>query len=100
MRGIVRPCRNHLGEDLHRRWQAHLCGLCLTLRDEAGQPERVLTGYDMLLLSVLVEAQSGPLPTTDAGRCPLRAFRPATVVAADTPAARFGAAVALLSGSA
>ena len=59
MRGIVRPCRHCLGPELHARWQAHLCGLCLTLRDVAGQPQRALTGYDVLLLSVLVEAQAG-----------------------------------------
>ena len=51
----MRPCRHSLGPELTARWQAHLCGLCLTLRDTAGQAQRVLTGYDVLLLSVLVE---------------------------------------------
>jgi hypothetical protein len=76
VRGIVRPCRSHLGPDLHARWQAHLCGLCLTLRDEVGQAERVLTGYDVLLLSVLVEAQAGTVETTTAAPCPLRGLHP------------------------
>ena len=100
MRGVVRPCRHHLGPDLHARWQAHLCGLCLTLRDVAGQAERVLTGYDVLLLSVLVEAQAGAVPTTKAGPCALRGGTTATVVRSDTGAARLAAAGALLSAGA
>ena len=100
MRGILRPCRSHLGPELGERWQAHLCGLCLTLRDVAGQPERALTGYDVLLLSVLVEAQAGVVRTTSAGPCALRAFRSATVVDSTDPAARLAAAGALLTGAA
>lgn len=100
MRGIVRPCRSHLGPALHARWQAHLCGLCLTLRDVAGQPERALTGYDVLLLSVLVEGQSGRVETTTAEPCPLRGFTTATVVASTSGAGRLAAAGALLTGAA
>ena len=100
MRGILRPCATHLGPELGERWRAHLCGLCLTLRDTAGQPERTLTGYDVLLLSVLVEAQAGAVAMTTAGPCALRAFRSATVVDSADPAARLAAAGALLSGGA
>ncbi len=100
MRGIVRPCRHHLGPELHARWQAHLCGLCLTLRDAVGQPERVLTGYDVLLLTVLVEAQAGQVATTTAAPCPLRGFTRATVVASDSTAGRLAAAGALVSAAA
>ena len=60
----------------------------------------MLTGYDVLLVSVLTEAQSGRLATTTAGACPLRGFRTAEVVDAATPAMRAGVAVALLAGSA
>lgn len=100
MRGIVRPCRRHLGPDLHAKWQAHLCGLCLTLRDTVGQPERALTGYDVLLLSVLVEAQAGQVETTTAAPCPLRGMQRATVVASSSGAGRLAAAGALLGASA
>lgn len=100
MKGIVRPCRRHLGPDLHARWQAHLCGLCLTLRDVVGHPERALTGFDVLLLSVLVEAQAGQVETTIAAPCPLRGFSRATVVASSSEAGRLAAAGALLSASA
>ena len=100
MRGIVRPCRTSLGEPLFLRWQAHLCGLCLTLRDTTGQAERVLTGYDALLLSVLVEAQAGHVATTTASPCPLRGFSRATVVASSGDGARLAAAGSLLSAGA
>ena len=100
MRGIVRPCRKHLGPELFDRWQAHLCGLCLTLRDVAGQAERVLTGYDVLLLSVLVEAQAGKVETTTAAPCPLRGFTTATVIASRSRAAHLAAAGALVSAAA
>jgi len=49
--------RHSLGPELTLRRQAHLCGLCLTLRDTAGQAQRVLTGYDVLLLSVLLGSE-------------------------------------------
>ncbi|HWG74041.1 MAG TPA: DUF5685 family protein [Acidimicrobiales bacterium] len=100
MRGIVRPCRHQLSPELHERWRAHLCGLCLTLRDRAGQAARVLTGYDLLLLSVLVEAQSGGLQTTTAAPCAFRGFRRAEVIASESPAAEFAAGAALLCGGA
>jgi hypothetical protein len=89
-----------MSPDLRLRWRSHLCGLCLTLRDFGGQRARVLTGYDVLLLSVLVEAQAGPQRTTQAGPCPLRAMQPATVVAASTPAMQLAAAGTLLTGAA
>lgn len=100
MRGIIRPCRHNLGPELHRRWTAHLCGLCLSLRDTVGQSARVLAGYDVLLVSVLVEAQTGRLPTQNAGPCALRGFRTAQVVDATTAAMRESTVSALLMGSA
>lgn len=96
----MRPCKSSLGPDLHARWQAHLCGLCLTLREVGGQAERVLTGYDVLLLSVLVEAQAGQVETTTAAPCPLRGFTRATVVASTSDAGRLAAAGALLTAGA
>ncbi len=60
MKGIVRPCRHRLGPELQARWLGHLCGLCLSLRDTAGQAARVLTGYDALLVSY------SPSPKRDA----------------------------------
>jgi len=100
MRGITRPCRHTLPSELRDRWRSHLCGLCLTLRDEAGQAARILTGYDMLLPSVLVEAQIGQAATVTAGRCPLRGMRTAEVVPADHAGMRLAAGASLLNGAA
>ena len=65
-----------------------------------GQAERVLTGYDVLLLSVLVEAQAGTVATTTAAPCPLRGFTRATVVASTSDAGRLAAAGALVTAAA
>ncbi|ALG12433.1 DUF5685 family protein [Kibdelosporangium phytohabitans] len=84
---------------LHGSWLAHLCGLCLALRDEHGQFARAVTNYDGLVISVLVEAQSdGTASRRTAGPCPLRAMRSASVAQGD--GARLAAAVSLVLASA
>nr|WP_285590598.1 DUF5685 family protein [Actinomycetospora sp. NBRC 106378] len=93
MFGFLRPCRHHLAPELHALWSSHLCGLCLALRDGAGQQARVTTHVDALVVSVLGEAQ-GVVGTRRAGPCPLRGMRPATVVTGD--GARLAASTALL----
>jgi hypothetical protein len=79
---------------------AHLCGLCLTLRDEHGQLARLATNVDGLLLSILVEAQA---PVAGqyrvAGPCPLRHMRPATVTASTELGIRYAAAVSLVAAA-
>ncbi|MEZ0068175.1 hypothetical protein ABIA32_004199 [Streptacidiphilus sp. MAP12-20] len=79
---------------------AHLCGLCLALRDSHGQLARTATNYDGLIVSVLVEAQSPATPTDrrTAGPCPLRGLRTAPV--AQGEGARLAAAVSLALASA
>jgi hypothetical protein len=78
-------------------WMAHLCGLCLTLRAEHGQASRVVTNYDGLLISVLVEAQRADRsPHRKAGPCALRGMKTADVVSAKAEGARLAAAVSLL----
>ncbi|WP_433798847.1 DUF5685 family protein [Actinomycetospora sp. CA-084318] len=93
MFGFLRPCRHHLSPELHALWSAHLCGLCLALRDGAGQQARVTTHVDALVVSVLGAAQ-GVADSRRAGPCPLRGMRPATVVTGD--GARLAASTALL----
>ncbi|WP_103350011.1 DUF5685 family protein [Amycolatopsis sp. CA-128772] len=99
MFGIIRPCRHRLAAGLHADWQAHLCGLCLTLRDEHGQLARMVTNYDGLIISVLVEAQT---PRADgrreAGPCPLRGMRTASVARGE--GAQLAAAVSLVLAAA
>lgn len=96
MFGIAKPCRHSIGPALHREWMAHLCGLCLSLRDHHGQAARATTNVDAVLLSVLVEAQRAGAPVrVEAGRCALRGMRTQAVVGADDSAARHAAAVSL-----
>ncbi len=99
MFGIIRPCRHRLGGELGAAWQAHLCGMCLSLRDDHGQAARLATNYDGLIVSVLAEAQSGAAPERRAaGRCALRRMRRADVATGDC--ARLAAAVSLVLAAA
>lgn len=96
MFGVVHACRQTLGDELIEQWRAHLCGLCLSLRDSRGQWSRAMTNTDAVLLSVLVEAQqASPVERSGAGPCPLRGMRTAQVVPADAVAARLGATASL-----
>ncbi|MFC6089114.1 DUF5685 family protein [Saccharothrix lopnurensis] len=97
MFGIIRPCRNRLGPELREAWLAHLCGLCLALRDDHGQLARVVTNYDGLVISALVEAQAGRARRS-AGPCALRGMRSADVAVGAS--ARLAASVSLVLASA
>ncbi|CRK56158.1 FIG01363442: possible membrane protein [Alloactinosynnema sp. L-07] len=99
MFGIIRPCRHRLSATLRTSWMAHLCGLCLALRDDHGHLARTVTNYDGLVISALVEAQSTVVGGRRvAGPCPLRGMRPAPVAEGD--GARLAAAVSLVLASA
>ncbi|QTI68786.1 DUF5685 family protein [Gordonia polyisoprenivorans] len=96
MFGVLTPCRHRLGDELADRWRAHLCGLCLALRDGHGQAARLTTNTDAVMISILTEAQrSGGAATARAGRCPLRSLRTATVVTATDPGIRLAAGASL-----
>ncbi|MFJ8622569.1 DUF5685 family protein [Kitasatospora sp. NPDC093550] len=100
MFGIIRPCRHRLSERLQTSWMAHLCGLCLALRDDHGQLARTATNYDGLIISVLVEAQADREDSSwrrTAGPCPLRGMRTASVAKGE--GARLAAAVSLALAS-
>ncbi|MGW5051850.1 DUF5685 family protein [Actinokineospora sp. NPDC004072] len=98
MFGILRPCRHRLPGELATSWLAHLCGLCLALRDDHGQLARTVTNYDGLAISALVEAQAERDDRRVAGPCPLRAMRRAPV--AEGAGARLAAAVSLVLAAA
>lgn len=100
-----------MSEGMAASWLAHLCGLCLALRDGHGQFARIATNYDGLVISVLTEAQSPPVSTAHdggrrtpggrlrtAGPCPLRGMRTAQVATGE--GARLAAAVSLVLASA
>jgi hypothetical protein len=97
MFGIVRPCRHRLDAPLRRSWMSHLCGLCLTLRDEHGHATRLATNYDGLLVSVLAEAQA-PIgsPRRRAAPCLGRGMAGADVVDSRSEGARLAASVSLI----
>ncbi|WP_026239980.1 DUF5685 family protein [Parafrankia discariae] len=101
MFGLIQPCRGRLGATAHELWSAHLCGLCLALRDTAGQPARLATTGDGVVLSLLVAAQR-PTATVrrGAGPCPLRSMRTARVVAADDPGITLAASASLAAAAA
>ena len=99
MFGIIRPCRHRLGGELGAAWQAHLCGMCLSLRDDHGQAARLATNYDGLVISVLAEAQADSAPERrTAGRCALRRMRKLEVAVGDC--ARLAATVSLVLAAA
>ncbi|MET7466198.1 DUF5685 family protein [Nonomuraea sp. NPDC005501] len=97
MFGIIRPCSAHVCASVRDAWRAHLCGLCLTLKDGQGQAARLATNYDTLIISVLTEAQlPSASPHRTAGPCALRGFRRADVVDHRAQGARLAASVSLV----
>lgn len=99
MFGILIPCSSRTPEELRPRWMGHFCGLCLELRDDAGQAARLTTNYDALTLSVLVEAQGEPgAQARDAGPCALRGMRRQRVATGAGP--RLAATASLMLASA
>ncbi|MGW5308787.1 DUF5685 family protein [Nocardia thailandica] len=102
MFGVLRPCAH--GAEKYGidpgRWQAHMCGLCLGLRDGHGQFARAATNTDAVVLSILTEAQLGAGSRGTAGPCALRGLRRAQVATADSPGVRLAATASLLLGAA
>jgi hypothetical protein len=98
--GMLRPCRNRLSPQLRQAWLAHLCGMCLALRDRHGHLARLVTNYDGLVLSALVEAQQPQRPGArrQAGPCVLRGLRGAQV--SQGAGAELAASASLLLASA
>lgn len=96
MFGIIRGCRCHLDSEARRSWQAHICGLCLALRDHHGQLSRMTTNFDAAFLSVLCEAQSEKETVCVKHACPLRRFRRMDVVAPTNQGAQFAATISQL----
>ncbi|WP_227997562.1 DUF5685 family protein [Nocardia australiensis] len=101
--GMLRPC-SHSAEKHGidpAEWQAHMCGLCVGLRDGHGQLARAATNTDAIVLSMLTEAQlGGSKQRSTAGPCALRGMRRASVVGADSPGVQLASTASLLLGSA
>ncbi len=101
MFGMIKACSHHLEPELLEQWRAHLCGLCVNLRDSRGQLSRAATNTDAVMLSVLVEAQlSTPSTRKTAGPCPLRAMQTASIISPATDGPRLGATASLVLAAA
>ncbi|MBF6437582.1 DUF5685 family protein [Nocardia cyriacigeorgica] len=103
MFGLLKPCAHSAakyGVD-PGQWQAHMCGLCLGLRDGHGQLARSATNTDAIVLSMLTEAQlEGRAERTTAGPCALRGMRRAQVATADSKGIMLASTASLLLGAA
>ncbi|TLF98903.1 regulator [Nocardia cyriacigeorgica] len=103
MFGLLKPCAHSAakyGVD-PQQWQAHMCGLCLGLRDGHGHIARSATNTDAIVLSMLTEAQrEGRVERTTAGPCALRGMRRAQVATADSAGIMLASTASLLLGSA
>lgn len=94
--GLLRPCSHILDENLREQWRAHMCGLCLALRDGHGQASRMTTNTDAVMISILTAAQQEPGYTTrTAGPCPFRGMRRAEVIASHEPGVALATASSL-----
>ena len=84
MFGVIKGCGCNFSQAERRAWVSHVCGLCLTLRDNYGQLSRLATNYDAALLSVLTEAQMTQPLERERHLCPIRGrgFQRAEVVTA------------------
>jgi hypothetical protein len=98
MFGLIRPCPHVLNDAGRATYRAHMCGACLSLRDDLGQPARPALNRDALVLSLLAEhiAAAPDLARTAAGRCPMRSMRRATVLDPASSSARYAAMVSMI----
>ena len=99
MFGILRGASCTMKPDQRQAWMGHICGVCLALRDQAGQLSRVATNYDAALISVLCEAQTPTAPTRYTSHCPLRSQFKLDITAPSSEAAQYAASVALVMAS-
>ncbi len=100
MYGLMRHSGCRLEPAARREWQAHICGVCLGLKEQFGQAARLATNYDAALLAVLYQAQADePLPQRESA-CLLRSPLRLTVVQPESPPVRYAAGIALLIAAA
>ena len=99
MFGVLRGCSPQLSPASHQEWWGHICGLCLTLRDQAGQASRITTNFDAAALSVLYAAQRAEAGEQRSSVCALRGMRRLDVVSSEDAGARYATAVSLLMAS-
>ena len=99
MFGVLKGATCAMKPKEKQQWMGHICGVCLSLRDNYGHTARITTNYDAALLSVLCEAQSDVSTQTYTSYCPLRSNFKSEVVAPSSAAAEYAASIALTMGA-
>ncbi len=99
MFGVLKGASCAMNPEERQEWMAHICGVCLSLRDNYGHSARITTNYDAALLSVLCEAQSEASTERYTSYCPLRSNFKSDVVAPSSAAAEYAASIALSMGA-
>ena len=95
MFGVLKPTSGAWNCSLRNEWAGHFCGTCLALGDAFGQPARLATNFDAVLISALTEAQSAEPAARTSHVCPLRGFRRLAVVAPSAPGAQYAASLSM-----
>ena len=99
MFGVLKGASCAMNPEERQEWMGHICGVCLSLRDNYGHSARITTNYDAALLSVLCEAQSEASTERYTSYCPLRSNFKSDVVAPSSGAAQYAASIALSMGA-
>ncbi|MGB0386546.1 MAG: DUF5685 family protein [Ardenticatenaceae bacterium] len=99
MFGVLKGASCAMKPEERQEWMGHICGVCLSLRDNYGHAARITTNYDAALLSVLCEAQSEASTERYTSYCPLRSNFKSDVVAPSSAAAGYAASIALTMGA-
>jgi len=99
MFGVLRGSNCVMGSELWNQWIGHVCGVCLSLKDNHGQASRMTMNYDAAFLSVLCEAQDPGPPITRTSRCLLRSSSKMQVTSPSNPGAQFAATMSLVAAS-
>ena len=99
MFGMLHSASCHMNVSERRQWQGYVCGVCLALRDQYGQPARLVTNSDAALLALLHDSLARSSPQLVDHRCLLR--RPYTAAVPDprSPGLHFAALIALLAAA-
>ncbi len=97
MFGLIKGC--HLNCTEKQIWTAHMCGLCLALKENHGQLSRLATNSDAVLLSVLCEAQSPDMFPRIRHSCAFHNFRKKDIVETGNMASQYAAAISVLIGA-
>lgn len=83
-----------IGPKIKDDYKLHMCGVCHSLGSHYGLPARILTSHELVLVSILTGAQSGPTAPKVIQRCPvnLLARRPGI----NHPGADFAASLGII----